>query len=231
MSKLLLCAALSIMFVVDAVNAKPQENEFIQSFAYSYVNAWTNAGPKIDSEFQQEVGPPRQYVSAYQLLITDLFGFQFQCVTSSVWAKEYDEEELQDECQAYLQTGAMRLAGPGDRFTPYSLATWEGTMVVRNVSRYFFEYNPNFYHQLRYGTEITHRIIFTLTNVVTGESSQIVRRFGEEDRYDGGPRWSQLIPGVYRINVTIESYFPSDPYYYGFENIQGGVFVTIRRAN
>lgn len=223
------CLALVLIAVANSANAAQQENEFIQSYAYSYASTWVNARSHPDVELQQKVGPPRHYVSAYKLLITELFGFQFQCATSSVWAKEYDEEEHPDECQAYLQTGAMRLSGPEDGFTPYAQATWQGTIVVRSVSRYYFEYSRFYHHQLRHGTDMTHRIVFTFTDVVTGERDTVARNFDQE--YHGEPGYSQLTPGVKTINVTIESYFPGDPYYYGFENIQGGLYIRIRRAD
>ena len=224
-------AILAVLSIYSAahVGALAEENEFIQSRAWAFANAHTTTfGNDIDEAYEEKLGAPRHYVSAYQLLITELIGFQFQCLSSSVWAGEYDNARNQDECRVYLQSGAMRFAS-GDEFFPYSAAAWRGTLLVRESSEYRLEYDKNFYHLHEAGSSVSHRMTFTVTNLVTGETIRINRNFADSPEYTGPPRNSYIPSGVYDIRVSVESFFPRSMYSYGLENIQGGIFVRFYR--
>lgn len=234
-------ALLSILALAATANVAHavDPNEFLVSKAWAYANTRSTAhGHDTDFDYHEKVGAPRHNVSAYRLMMRDLFGFQFQCATSSVWAKEYDENEHPDEFQVYLSSGALRYSGPEDGFSPHSVASWKGTILVREVSEYELEYFKRFFHQQVYGSEITHRIIVRLTNLVEGRSQEIILNF--TDDYVGyspsGPSSGAvdtclLPPGVQEITIIVESYFSKNAFYSGFESIQGGVYVWMHRAN
>ena len=226
-------AILAVLSIYSAahVGALAEENEFIQSRAWAFANAHTTTfGNDIDEAYEEKLGAPRHYVSAYQLLITELIGFQFQCLSSSVWAGEYDNARNQDECRVYLQSGAMRFAS-GDEFFPYSAAAWRGTLLVRESSGYRLEYDKYFRHLHEAGSSVAHRMSFTLTDLMTGQRIQIKRTFAEVFDHASEPRDSYIPSGIYDIKITVESFFTRKMYSYGLENIEGGIFVRFYRLH
>ena len=226
-------AILAVLSIYSAthVGALAEENEFIQSRAMALANAYTTRfGNDIDSEFQGHAGVPRHYVSAYQLMVTELFGFQFQCVSSSVWASKFDNHFNKDECRIYLRSGAMRFAS-GDEFFPYSIAAWRGTLLVRESSGYRLEYDKYFRHLHEAGSSVAHRMSFTLTDLMTGQRIQIKRTFAEVFDHASEPRDSYIPSGIYDIKITVESFFTRKMYSYGLENIEGGIFVRFYRLH
>jgi len=217
---------LAIVALSNVQVAMGEENEFIQSRAWAFANAKDSFGNNIDEAYDVKVGTPRHYVTAYQLLITDLFGLQFQCASSCVWAAEYDGARNLDECMVYLRTGVMRFES-GDDFFPYAAAAWRGTLVVKESSEYWLEHSREHFHQFEAGSEVRHTLTMTIRNLVTGDSARIQRDFTEDAPREGPP--SYIPAGVYDIRFVVESYFPRRMYSYSFDNIQGDVFLWFHR--
>ena len=226
--QLFLCAVLSMMFVANRSHAQ-EGNRFLQSRAWSYSNAIVGSHNNADWQNHSTVGMPRHYVTSYQFIITELFGYQFQCATSRGWVSDLDEHGNPDECQAYLESTAMRLSDEYDDFNPYANACWEGTLLVKSPSYYQLLYTKNYYQSLTYGTEVMHRMRFKATNIVTGYTVDIIRDFDDMGNHSDYPD-SYFPPGVYTLLVCSEAGFPNDPVYYGFECIQGGVFFRLARV-
>lgn len=226
-------AALAIIALGNASNALGSDNEFMVSKAWAYSSTWVHGVADPDMEFEQVVGPPRHYVSAYQLLVDDFFGFQFQCTYSSVWARALDAEENPDECSVYLQAGSMRYSGPDNGFNPYSVASWEGSLEVTESAYYQFSALHYLYDQLTYGTEATHILTVIFTDVGQPEGNRGHYRIDLTDidpQHRNAPN-AFLTPGVTRIKLYLESYYPEAPYYFGFENQQAGVHFRVERMD
>ena len=230
LTKTFISVLLASVTIGNVSIASGSDNEFMLSKAWAYSSTWVNSDSNPDYQYHQTVGAPRHYVSAYQLLITDLFGYQFQCANSSTWASTLDQEENPDECSVYLQANAMRYSGAEHGFFPYANAGWEGILLVDEHSNYEFEYSPDFYHHLTYGTEANHVMTVTIAKLGTNVSARFRRHLNDNNPAYYTQPDSFLTSGVWRISVIVESYFPLNPYYFGFEIQQGGVYFRVRRT-
>ena len=226
-------AALAVIAFGNASLAHGSDNEFMVSKAYAYATTWANGSSNPDLDFEEVVGSPRHYVSAYQLLVDDFIGFQFQCAYSSVSARALDAEENSDECRINLLAGSMRYSGPENGFNPYAVSSWEGSLEVTESGYYQFTVSSYIYDQLTYGTDATHILTIIFTDVGQPQGNRGLYRINLMDivGVNRDAPHAHLEPGVHRIRLYLESFYPADPYYFGFENQQAQVQFTVERMD
>jgi hypothetical protein len=127
----------------------------------------------------------------------------------------------------------MRYSGPDDGFNPYSVACWEAILEVNEAAYYEFLVVPDIYDHLTYGTEATHvmTVIFTDVGQPAGNRGHYrVDLTNINPEHRNAPD-AYLEPGAHRITVYLESYFPNNPYYFGFEIQQAGIYFRVRRTS
>lgn len=221
--------AFALLFVTQLSFAADEEGiAFIQTKSEATTLARSDDWVESKTDIQNEVGNPRHYVTSYQLIIEELFGFHFQCVSSSTWSKEFDPGAHSLACKIYLNTSCMTYADPEKRYSPYAVATWSGLLLVNRPSALRLDYIFNYHHGLSYGTQAVEEFSVTYTRLGHGVIHESQKRMTEFDNvgvsYTVGMDFYE--PGVYKIEVSVRSFF-STPYYHLFNNLQAGAYIEI----
>lgn len=226
--------AFSLFSAAQSGFAAEEGNEFIQLKSEATTIARSHNWVRSKTDLKHDVGAPRHYVTSYQLAIEELFGFHFQCVSSSVWSKELNDEGNPAERKVYLTNGCMTFADPEEGYSPYAYASWTGLLLVNEPSSAKFDVVFNYYYSLTYGTEVLNQFSMKCIHMgsgetVGGEMDIPGRRNGEGEPYTYGVDFMQ--PGVYKIELTLRSFFSTPAYYHAFNNLQGGAYVEIQSSN
>ena len=226
--------ALSLLTAAHPGFAAEEGVEFIQTKSEATTLARSHNWTEGKTDVQHDLGVARHYVTSYQLVIEELFGFQFQCVSSSVWAKELNEEENPESLKVYLANSCMTYADPEEGYSPYAYASWSGLLLVQEPSTVSFNLWCNHYYSLPYGAEVTNQLTIRSTRLGTVHTVGIAHedisglRNGEGPPYTAGA--DMFEPGVYEIEVIMRSFFSRPAGYHVLNNLQGGAYVEIRTS-
>jgi hypothetical protein len=221
--------ALSLLTVAYPGFAAEEAHEFLQSKSEATTLARSRNWTESKTDVQSDVGIPRHYVTSYQLIIEELFGFNFQCVSSSVWSKEINEEGNPAVHKLYLANGCMTYADPEEGYSPYAYASWSCLILVNEPSVVLFKHWHNYYYSLPYGAEVTNQFTLRSTHLGTGETGGYQFDVPSLQNGEGLPysHGVEFKPGVFKIEVTLRSFFSRPAAYHAFNNLQGGVYVEI----
>lgn len=178
----------------------------------------------IDSDVEGDLGAANTFATAYSVM-GDLWE-GFQCAYSSSWSKG---PEGNKECSIYLTSNVVRFSGEEQGHLPYAVSMWEATFVVTELMYLRFDYFVNFLHgQASDRSGLTHTITADCVELVTGFENRVRRDINEDSNEGAGAVYP---PGVYRMQLTLETYFTGHTYYQAFESIQGGMFIQISQVD
>jgi hypothetical protein len=226
--------ALSLLTVAHPGFAAEEGPRFIQTKSEATTLARSRNWTETKTDVQHDLRVARHYVTSYQLVIEELFGFHFQCVSSSVWAKELNEEENPESIKVYLANSCMTYADPEEGYSPYAYASWSGLLLIHEPSTVSFNIWCNYYYSLPYGAEVTNQLTIRTTRLGTDDVAGTTHTDLSELRNGEGPSYiagaDMYAPGVYEIEVIMRSFFSRPAGYHVFNNLQGGSYVEIRTS-